>query len=114
MVSAPMRQLVCLFCFLPLAVASADDTRPFIIVESALVNTASTIDPARATGLVRIIPRSEFKNRTVNLSDVLNDQAGVQIRQSGGLGSYSSVSLRGSNARQVQVVVDGIDRKSVV
>ncbi|HTN34627.1 MAG TPA: TonB-dependent receptor [Marinobacter sp.] len=103
-----MRQLVCLFCFLPLAVASADDTRPFIIVESALVNTASTIDPARATGPVRIIPRSEFKNRTVNLSDVLNDQAGVQIRQSGGLGSYSSVSLRGSNARQVQVVVDGM------
>lgn len=103
-----MRRLVCLFCFLSLAVANADDTAPFIIVKDSAVNAASTADPAKATGPVRIVPRSEFENRTVNLSDVLSDQTGVQVRQSGGLGSYSSVSLRGSTARQVQVIVDGM------
>ncbi len=108
MVTAPMRQFICLFCFLSFSVANADDTEPFIIVESSPVNAASTIDPAKATGPVRLIPRSQFENRTANLADVLSDQTGVQIRQSGGLGSYSSVSLRGSTARQVQVVVDGM------
>lgn len=103
-----MRRFFCLFFFLPLAVAHADDSAPFIVVESAPANAASTIDPSKATGPVRVIPRSEFENRTTNLADVLSDQTGVQIRQSGGLGSYSSVSVRGSTARQVQVVVDGM------
>ncbi|WP_417512689.1 TonB-dependent receptor [Marinobacter sp.] len=103
-----MRWIVCLFCLLPFAVANADDTAPFIIVESSPVNAATAIDPAKAIGPVRVIPRSQFENRSANLADVLSDQTGVQIRQSGGLGSYSSVSLRGSTARQVQIVVDGM------
>lgn len=103
-----MRRFFCLFFFLPLAIAHADDSAPFIVVESAPANAASTVDPSKATGPVRVIPRSEFENRTTNLADVLSDQTGVQIRQSGGLGSYSSVSVRGSTARQVQVVVDGM------
>jgi iron complex outermembrane receptor protein len=110
-----MRRLLCLFyvpliCLLPLAAAYADtdDAAPFIIVRSTPKNAASTIDPSSATGPVRVIKRQEFENRTANLSDVLSDQTGVQIRQSGGLGSYSSVSIRGSTARQVQVVVDGM------
>lgn len=103
-----MRRFFCLFCFFPLAVAHADDSAPFIVVESAPANAASTIDPANATGPVRVIPRSEFENRTANLADALSDQTGVQIRQNGGLGSYSSVSVRGSTARQVQVVIDGM------
>lgn len=103
-----MRRFFCLFLFLPLTIAHADESEPFIVVESAPDNAASTVDPSKATGPVRVIQRSEFENRTANLSDVLSDQTGVQIRQSGGLGSYSSVSVRGSTARQVQVVVDGM------
>lgn len=108
MVTAPMRRIVCLLFLLPLAVANADDSSPFIVVESAPANAAATLDPAKATAPVRVVPRSEFENRTANLADVLSEQTGVQIRQSGGLGSYSSVSLRGSTAQQVQVVVDGM------
>lgn len=103
-----MRRFFCLLFLLPLAVANADDAAPFIIVESAPANAASTIDPSKATGPVRVIPRSEYENRTVNLAEVLSEQTGVQIRQSGGLGSYSSVSLRGSTGQQVQVLVDGM------
>lgn len=103
-----MRRFFCLFFFLPLVIAHADDSAPFIVVESAPANAASTVDPSKATGPVRVIQRSEFENRTTNLAGVLSDQTGVQIRKSGGLGSYSSVSIRGSTARQVQVVVDGM------
>lgn len=86
---------------------SADEL-PFIVVEGARINSAADIDPAEATGPVRIINRDHFANRTVTLADALGDQTGVQIRQSGGLGSYSALSLRGSTSRQVQVVVDGM------
>ncbi|WP_309044017.1 TonB-dependent receptor [Marinobacter sediminicola] len=103
-----MRRFFCLLFLFPLAAANADDAAPFIIVESSPANAATTIDPSKATGPVRVIPRSEYENRTANLANVLSNQTGVQIRQSGGLGSYSSVSIRGSTARQVQVVVDGM------
>lgn len=103
-----MRRFFCLFCFFPLAIANADDSAPFIVVESARANAASTIDPSKATGPVRIIQRSEFENRTVNLSDTLNEETGIQVRQNGGLGGYASVSIRGSTSQQVQVVVDGM------
>jgi len=81
---------------------------PFITVEASRLNTASDVDPSEATGPVRIIKRADFDNRTVTLADTLSEQTGVQIRQSGGLGSYASVSMRGSTSQQVQVVLDGM------
>ena len=86
----------------------AEDTLPFIVVESSPINSAAEIDPSQATGPVRIIDRNDFNNRTANLSGVLGSQTGVQIRQSGGLGSASAISLRGSTSRQVQVILDGM------
>lgn len=103
-----MKKIAILLSVLAANTAHADETLPFIVVESRPINAATEVDPSQATGPVRVIKRTEFENRTANLADVLSTQTGVQIRQSGGLGSYSSVSLRGSTARQVQVVVDGM------
>lgn len=88
--------------------ATAEEELPFITVTAPLINAASEADPSEAIGPVRIIRRADFENRTVTLADTLSEQTGVQVRQSGGLGSYASVSLRGSTSRQVQVVVDGM------
>jgi len=93
-------------CAAPLA--HAEDTLPFIVVESSRINTAAEIDPSQATGPVRIVDRNDFDNRTANLADVLGSQTGVQIRQSGGVGSASAISMRGSTSRQVQVLLDGM------
>lgn len=54
------------------------------------------------------ISREAFEGRTVNLAEVIETEVGVQVRQSGGLGSFSSVSLRGSASDQVMVFLDGI------
>jgi outer membrane cobalamin receptor len=54
------------------------------------------------------INRKEFDGKVADLSEVIEKEAGVQIRQSGGLGSFSSVSLRGSSAEQVMVYLDGV------
>lgn len=55
-----------------------------------------------------IIKRDAFEGKMENLSEVIEKEAGVQVRQSGGLGSYSTVSLRGSSSDQVMVFLDGI------
>ena len=57
---------------------------------------------------VSVIERDQFEGKTENLSEIIEKEAGVQIRQSGGLGSFSTVSLRGSSSEQVMVFMDGI------
>src|SRR5258708_703560 len=42
------------------------------------------------------------------LSEVLNEAAGVHVDQYGGLGAFSTVSLRGTAAGQVTVYLDGV------
>ncbi|MCU4674655.1 TonB-dependent receptor [Catenovulum sp. 2E275] len=54
-----------------------------------------------------LLQRQDFLNQGVNLSDILQKQAGIQIRQVGGLGNQVSVSIRGSTDKQVQFYIDG-------
>jgi outer membrane cobalamin receptor len=55
-----------------------------------------------------VVPRERFEARTTDLGDVLQKEAGVQVRRSGGLGGFSEVSLRGASSEQVMVFLDGI------
>ncbi len=55
-----------------------------------------------------VIKRPEFEGKIESLADVLKTQTGVQIRQFGGVGSYSTVSIRGSESQQVMVFLDGV------
>lgn len=82
-----------------------------------VVVTAEKIDESFQTGDVDIgqtpafysfIKRESFEGKIENLGEVLKKEVGVQIRQSGGLGSFSSVSLRGSSSDQVMVFMDGV------
>ena len=43
-----------------------------------------------------------------DVTELLSSLPGVQVRASGGLGSYSEASLRGSSGRQVRVLLDGL------
>lgn len=44
----------------------------------------------------------------VSLAEVLAGQPGLQIRRTGGLGQYSSALLRGADANQIAVLIDGV------
>lgn len=59
-------------------------------------------------GFVDVIKSESFKDRYVSLPDVLEREAGVRVRRFGGLGSYSTLSIRGSNPNQVQIYIDGV------
>lgn len=54
-----------------------------------------------------ILKREDFINSSQTLSDLLQSINGLQIRQIGGLGNPVSVSIRGSNSKQVQLYIDG-------
>ena len=66
------------------------------------------VDLEETTGFVTVIERDAFEGKMEDLAEVLQNEAGVQVRQSGGLGSFSTVSLRGSSSDQVMVFVDGV------
>ena len=55
----------------------------------------------------QVLHREDFINSSQNLSDILSQVNGIQIRQISGLGNPVSISIRGSSAKQVQFFVDG-------
>jgi iron complex outermembrane receptor protein len=83
----------------------------------AVVVTAERPQRSRETGDVNLestpsfyslITRDEFEGKIESLAEVIEKEAGVQVRRAGGLGSFSTVSLRGSTSDQVLVFLDGI------
>ncbi|MEM9673243.1 MAG: TonB-dependent receptor [Bacteroidota bacterium] len=57
---------------------------------------------------VEVVEADGFKNLAVNANDILNKISGVNIRQSGGVGSDFSLSLNGLSDNQVRVFLDGV------
>ena len=60
------------------------------------------------TGFLEVIEKDQLQQAGSSLAEVVAAESGVQFRQSGGQGTFSSVSLRGSSAEQVNVYLDGI------
>ena len=88
-----------------------------VLLDTIVVTATKTADEPLRTGdvnqaitpvMTTIIKREAFEGKIESLAEVIEKEMGVQVRQSGGLGSFSSVSLRGSSSEQVLVYLDGI------
>ncbi len=66
------------------------------------------IDTEQTPAFFSVIKRDQFEGKMEDLAEVIEKEAGIQIRQSGGLGSFSTISLRGSSSEQVIICIDGI------
>lgn len=55
-----------------------------------------------------VLTRSDWEGRAISLADLIAEQSGVGTRKYGGVGSYQSVSVRGSKAARLQVWLDGL------
>ena len=66
------------------------------------------VDMEQSTGFFSVIKREAFEGKMEDLAEVLQDEAAIQVRESGGLGSFSTVSIRGSSSDQVMVFMDGV------
>ena len=81
-----------------------------------VVVTATTVDDARPSSSgasVSVVNGEDFKTyHYPTVDDALRNVPGVEIRRSGAYGKTTSISIRGANANQVQVLVDGVRVKS--
>ena len=66
----------------------------------------------RKTSFIREIYFDDYLGRTKDLVEILNDLPGLHVKKFGGYGSYSSISIRGSSANQVSILIDGIPLNS--
>ncbi len=60
------------------------------------------------TAATSIIHGAALSRPGTTVPRVLAREAGVQVRESGGLGSFSSASLRGASSEQVMIYLDGL------
>ena len=96
-------------CFWPLA-SHAEDTDDNTAegVETITVRGAQPHDARAPTVFTERIELGERRLEAATTTDLLSELAGVHTRQLGGLGAYSTVSIRGAAANQVQFYIDGV------
>jgi iron complex outermembrane receptor protein len=60
------------------------------------------------TAFATVVDTRTAPARVETLAEALAETVGVQVRRFGGLGDFSTISVRGSSAGQVQVYLDGV------
>ena len=61
-----------------------------------------------STMFATVVDVSESTAQVDSIADVLSESVGVQVRRFGGLGAFSTVSIRGSTPSQVGVYLNGV------
>jgi iron complex outermembrane recepter protein len=84
---------------------TGEDLGEVVVTAPAPARRATPRDP---TAAATIIDTSSAPTRVETLDEALSDAVGVQVRRFGGLGDFSTVSIRGYGAGQVQVYLDGV------
>lgn len=100
--------LCLLLCAYQLCVAGEDIEHVLVTDEKAEYKSVSEVDLDLFTGFYKVIDREDFADRFTSFTQVLDSQPGVQVNESGGVGSFSSLSFRGSAGKQVNVFLDGM------
>jgi vitamin B12 transporter len=98
----------CLFAAITVTAAANAADRP----PETIVVTASRIPvPLSAVGSsITVIDREQIEHRESAFAlDLLRDVPGVAISQSGSIGSQTQLRMRGAEANQILVLIDGIE-----
>jgi len=83
----------------------AEDRLGEVVVTGPAVQDAQVTAP---TAFATVIDARAAPTQVETLADALADSVGVQVRRFGGLGDFTTVSVRGFSPRQVQVYLDGV------
>ena len=86
----------------------ADSLNAVLVEAAPILPQTGDVELSETTGASSLITGEALTRPGATLAQVLGREAGTQIRQSGGLGSYSSATLRGSSSDQVMVYLDGL------
>ncbi len=91
--------------FVPIALALDKELETIVV-------TASRVPiPLKAVGgSITVISAEDLQNRQPNfIADVLQSVPGVDVSRSGGTGGFTQIRIRGAEANQLLVLVDGIE-----
>lgn len=99
--------LVAFFCFFSTLVIAQNDT---IKLEEVVISTNRISIPYFKTSrTINVITAKEIKNSTAtNVVDILQQVAGIDVRQRGVDGTQSDLYIRGGNFDQTLILIDGI------
>jgi iron complex outermembrane receptor protein len=105
--------VVLLLCAVRVAVAQPPSTETPAATELPPVQVWGTSPEADqalrdTSAFATIVDTKEAHSRVESVEDVLAETVGVQVRRLGGLGAFSTVSIRGSTPNQVDVYLDNI------
>ncbi len=91
------------------ATAATGDDLPVVELDPVVVTVSRSATPLSDTpAAVSVISRAEIeKNPARNLSDVIQSDAGIYVKQSGGVGQVPEVSIRGTYPVHTLVLKDG-------
>jgi len=83
-------------------------------VDPVVVTATKVETPAEQIGAsITVVDGEDFQTyHYPTVDEALRNVPGVEIRRSGSYGKTSSITIRGANANQVQVLVDGVRVKS--
>src|SRR5262249_55229851 len=83
-------------------------------VEPVVVTATKVATPSEQIGAsISVVNGDDFQTYLYpTVDEALRNVPGVEIRRSGSYGKTSSITIRGANANQVQVLVDGVRVKS--
>ena len=93
-----------LFLIMTHAIAHAAEL-PEVEVRSTAVQE---VEAGAPSAFVTVFEIKDRPARVEDLGAVLRESAGIQVQSLGGLGSFSTVSIRGAASGQVNVFVDGV------
>ena len=89
------------------AITLAEERLPEIVVTAPALRDDAPA-PRDPTAFATVIETREAATSVETLTEVLSNVVGVQVRRFGGLGDFSTVSVRGFSPGQVQVYLDGV------
>lgn len=103
------RSLACaaLFAVLVKHAVMAQDPQTMepVVVTGKVIHETEQRAP---TSFATQIDPSEHTEQAETVTDALAESVGTSVRRFGGLGSFSTISIRGSASNQVQIYLDGI------
>lgn len=107
----PILLLAALVMLVPALEAGAQEVKK---LEPVVVTATKMETPAAELGAsVTVVTEEELKTyHYATLDDAVRAVPGLEVRRSGSLGKTTSLTIRGANANQVQVLVDGMRVKS--
>jgi len=61
---------------------------------------------------VTVITMDNYKGRNISLNEVLKKVAGIHLKQTGGLGSRTTISVHGLEGKRIKIFIDGVPLNS--